>query len=181
MPNREAQHSVAFDDLYRDLILDHYRNPRNKGALDDAGVVVEGFNPSCGDEVSVALRLDAPADGDTAPGHAHVQQIRFSGQGCSISQSSASMLTEETEGRPIDDVRALSRAVQRMLTDDRFDLDSTDVGDLEALAGVARFPVRIKCALLAWKVLDEALKVVAGPDPAGGEDDDDIQTRVTSA
>ena len=178
--NREAQYGVVFDDLYRDLILDHYRNPRNKGALDDAGVVVEGFNPSCGDEVSVALRLDSPV-GDTAAESARVRQIRFGGQGCSISQSSASMLTQETAGRPIDDVRALSRAVQRMLTDDGFDPDSTDVGDLEALAGVARFPVRIKCALLAWKVLDEALKVVAGPDPAGGEDDDEIQTRVTSA
>ena len=68
-----------------------------------------------------------------------------------------------------------------MLTDDGFDLDSADVGDLEALSGVARFPVRIKCALLAWKVLDEAIKVVAGPDPAGGEADEEIQTRVTSA
>ena len=178
--NREAQHSVAFDDLYRDLILDHYRNPRNKGALDDAGVVVEGFNPSCGDEVSVALRLDPPGDAPAPGGDVRVQQIRFGGQGCSISQSSASMLTQEIAGRPIDDARALSRAVQRMLTNDGFDPDSTDVGDLEALSGVARFPVRIKCALLAWKVLDAALNEVAGPDPAGGEDDDDIQTRITS-
>ena len=170
-----------FDDLYRDLILDHYRNPRNKGALDDAGVVVEGFNPSCGDEVRVALRLDPPGDAPAPEGDVRVQQIRFGGQGCSISQSSASMLTQEIAGRPIDDARALSRAVQRMLTDDGFDPDSTDVGDLEALSGVARFPVRIKCALLAWKVLDTALNEVAGPDPAGGEDDDDIQTRVTSA
>jgi nitrogen fixation NifU-like protein len=179
--NREAQYGVVFDDLYRDLILDHYRNPRNKGGLEDAGVVVEGFNPSCGDEISVALRLDAPDGAGAAADDARVGQVRFGGQGCSISQSSASMLTEEASGRPIADVRALSRAVQRMLTDDGFDLDSADVGDLEALSGVARFPVRIKCALLAWKVLDEALKVVAGPDPAGGADDDDIQTRVTSA
>ena len=91
------------------------------------------------------------------------------------------MLTQEIAGRPIDDARALSRAVQRMLTDGGFDPDSTDVGDLEALSGVARFPVRIKCALLAWKVLDTALNEVAGPDPAGGEDDDDIQTRIASA
>ena len=111
-----------------------------------------------------------------------MQQIRFGGQGCSISQSSASMLTQEIAGRPIDDARALSRAVQRMLTDDGFDPDSTDVGDLEALSGVARFPVRIKCALLAWKVLDAALNEVAGPDAdaAGAEDDSDIQTRITS-
>ena len=165
--NAEAQHHVQFDELYRDLILDHYRNPRNKGDLDDAAIVVEGFNPSCGDEVRVALRLD---DGT-------VSEIRFGGSGCSISQSSASMLTEEIVGRPLDEVRTLTRAVQHMLTDEGFDLDSTDVGDLEALSGVARFPVRIKCALLAWKVLDQALQQVDGADPDGTEDDSDIQTR----
>lgn len=168
MPNREAQNTVDFDDLYRDLILDHYRNPRNKRPLDDAAVAIEGFNPSCGDEVTVALRLDNDAIAD----------IGFGGQGCSISQSSASMLTQEIAGRPIDEVRALSRAVQHMLTDEGFDLDSTDVGDLEALAGVARFPVRIKCALLAWKVLDQALSEVVGPDPDHVDDDSDIQTRI---
>ena len=176
MANREAANPVQFDDLYRDLILDHYRSPRNKGALEDAGVVVEGFNPSCGDEVKVALRLTGGANGDVG-----VEAIRFSGQGCSISQSSASMLTQEIEGRPVEEVRALSRAVQRMLTDDGFDLDSVDIGDLEALQGVARFPVRIKCALLAWKVLDQALRELAGADPQRPiEDDSDIQTRVAS-
>lgn len=174
--NREAQHRVEFDDLYRDLILDHYRNPRNTGALDDASIVVEGFNPSCGDEVKFGLRLDGGPNGDASVG-----AIRFLGQGCSISQSSASMLAEEIEGRPLDEVRALSRAVQRMLTEDGFDVDSVDIGDLEALQGVARFPVRIKCALLAWKVLDEALSELAGADPQRApQEDSDIQTRITS-
>ena len=131
--------------------------------------MVEGFNPSCGDEVSVALILNG--DG--------IRAVRFQGQGCSISQSSASMLTEEVQGRSLDDVRALSRDVQRIFTDDGFDPDATDVGDLEALQGVARFPVRIKCALLAWKVLDQALDALTGPDPdAPGADDSDIQTRL---
>ena len=169
MPNREAQNAVAFDDLYRDLILDHYRSPRNKGELDEAGVIVEGFNPSCGDEVSVALRLDGDA----------VDGVRFAGSGCSISQSSASMLTQEITGRPLEEVRALSAAVQQMLTDEGFDLDGDDIGDLEALAGVARFPVRIKCALLAWKVLDQALNELTGT-AAGADDDSDIQTRVAT-
>ncbi len=172
MPNREAANPVQFDDLYRDLILDHYRNPRNKGALDGAGVVVEGFNPSCGDEVSLALIRNG--DG--------IRAVRFQGQGCSISQSSASMLTEGVQGRSLDDVRALSRDVQRIFTDERFDIDATDIGDLEALQGVARFPVRIKCALLAWKVLDQALDALAGPDPsAPAGNDSDIQTRLRPA
>ena len=170
-PSKEAQNPVQFDELYRDLILDHYRNPRNKGALNDPGVVVEGFNPSCGDEVTVALRMDDGA----------LDAVRFRGSGCSISQSSASMLTEEIAGRPVDEVRALSRAVQQMLTDEGFDLEATDVGDLEALSGVARFPVRIKCALLAWKVLDQALQEVTGAGPDGTDDDSDIQTRLASA
>ena len=190
MASRESQNAVHFDELYRDLILDHYRNPRNRGTLEDAGVVVEGFNPSCGDEITVALRLSSAASNGSR-GETSVGAVRFGGQGCSISQSSASMLTQEIAGRPVGEVRALSRAVQEMLTDEGFDVDSTDVGDLEALSGVARFPVRVKCALLAWKVLDQALRELAGPspneegpDPDGQdptvEDDSDIQTRTTS-
>jgi nitrogen fixation NifU-like protein len=170
MPSQESQNTVQFDDLYRDLILDHYRNPRNKGVLDDAGVVVEGFNPSCGDEISLGLRR---SDGS-------VDAVRFSGQGCSISQSSASMLAEQIEGRPLDEIRELSRTVQQMLADENFDVDAVDLGDLEALQGVARFPVRIKCALLAWKVLDQALDKITGAASNSG-DDTDIQTRVATA
>ena len=165
MNSREQENPVAFDDLYRDLILDHYRAPRNTGALEDATVIAEGFNPSCGDEIRVSVALE----------NGRVRAVRFQGQGCSISQSSASMLTQEASGHSVDEVQALSHAMQGMLTHEDFDLDSVVLGDLEALHGVARFPVRIKCALLAWKVLDQALAEATG---GSLERDSDIQTRM---
>ena len=166
--NREAQNPVDLDDLYRDVILDHYRRPRNRGSLDDATVSAEGFNPSCGDEIQLSIAiLDGTVNG-----------LGFGGSGCSISQSSASMMTEALAGRSLDSAREMSRHVQQMLTNDSFDLDAVDLGDLEALSGVARFPVRIKCGLLAWKVLDQALADAAGETV---NDDSDIPTRVTSS
>ena len=167
MSNRETQNPVDLDDLYRDVILDHYRQPRNRGALDAASVAAEGFNPSCGDEIQLSILLED----DT------VSALRFGGAGCSISQSSASMLTEALAGRSLEDARQLSGHVQAMLTDDAFDLDAVNLGDLEALSGVARFPVRIKCGLLAWKVLDQALARAAGDEL---DEYDDIPTRITS-
>ena len=167
MSNREAANPVQLDELYRDVILDHYRSPRNRGVDASAGIAAEGFNPSCGDEIKLSVKLIDGALSD----------VRFDGAGCSISQSSASMLTEAAEGRPIADARRLSTAVQGMLTDEDWDLDSFDLGDLEALSGVARFPVRIKCGLLAWKVLDQAL---AQADGAAIDDDTDIPTRIVS-
>ena len=168
MANREAQNPVQLDDLYRDLILDHYRSPRNRGEMSDATVAAEGLNPSCGDEIRVALKLD---DG-------RVASVRFTGTGCSISQSSASMMTEQSDTRSLGELKQLSAAVQEMLTNEDFDIDSVDLGDLEALQGVAKFPVRIKCALLAWKVLDQALASASGGELDG---DSDIQTRVATA
>lgn len=168
MASREAQHPVQFDDLYREVVLEHYRRPRNKGPLDDATVVAEGLNPSCGDEIQVALKVE---DG-------RLTAVHFGGQGCSISQSSASMLTEQSAGLSLEEVSALSRAVQAMVTDEGFDLDRVDLGDLEALQGVAKFPVRVKCALLAWKVLDLALAEARGETPTT---DSDIPTRIASA
>ena len=168
MSSLEAQHPVAFDELYRELILDHYRHPRNQGELPEPTVVAEGLNPSCGDELRVAIKL---ADGA-------VSDIRFRGRGCSISQSSASMMTEGVRGRSLAEVHALSDTVQEMLTNEDFDLDRADLGDLEALQGVVKFPVRIKCALLAWKVLEQAIA-----DATGGQvgADTDIQTRVAAS
>ena len=165
--SREAQNPVDLDDLYRDVILDHYRQPRNRGLRDDATVSAEGFNPSCGDEIQLSVAiLDGTLDG-----------LGFGGAGCSISQSSASMMTEAVAGRSLESAREMSRNVQQMLTDDGFDLDAVDLGDLEALSGVAKFPVRIKCGLLAWKVLDQALAEAGGQ---AVDDDTDIPTRVTS-
>ena len=165
--NRESQNPVDLDDLYRDVILDHYRRPRNRGARDDATVSAEGFNPSCGDEIQLSVAvINGTVDG-----------LGFGGSGCSISQSSASMMTEAMTGRTLESAREMSRHVQQMLTDDTFDLDVVDLGDLEALSGVAKFPVRIKCGLLPWKVLDQVLANAAGETVS---DDSDIPTRVTS-
>lgn len=164
----EAQNPVDFDDLYRDLILDHYRRPRHKGALEAATVAAEGLNPSCGDEIRVELQVE---DGKLV-------EIAFSGMGCSISQASASMMAGESESRPLVEIDQLSRDVQEMLTHEEFDVDAVEIGDLESLRGVARFPVRIKCALLAWKVLNMALAEARGE--TAGADDSDIPIRIAS-
>ena len=134
------------DELYRDIILDHYRNPRNKGDLDPADVRVNANNPLCGDEVTVTLRLSA--DGGT------VEQLHFSGRGCSISQASASMMTEEVAGKPVADaLRIINRFKEMMLADG----GPEELGDLEALQGVKNYPVRIKCAVLPWNSLLQGL------------------------
>ena len=139
--------SFQFDDeLYRDIILDHYRNPRNKGDLDPADVRVNANNPLCGDEVTITARLSA--SGDT------VESLHFSGRGCSISQASASMMTEQVEGKPVAEaLRVINRFKDMMLSDGGAD----DLGDLEALQGVKQYPVRIKCAVLPWNSLLQGL------------------------
>ena len=154
----------GLEDLYREIILDHYRNPRNRGELDAPPATrVEGFNPLCGDEV--VLYLDV--EGDT------VRDIRIGGQGCSISQSSASMMSSAVKGKTLDEVRALSRAFKGMMSIHEQSLDGpadgdrgelgeepdadVKLGDLEALRGVVKFPVRIKCATLSWNTLLQGL------------------------
>ena len=136
-----------FDDLYREVILDHYRRPRNAGALAEPTHFAEGLNPVCGDEV----QLDLNVEGDV------ICEMAFRGQGCSISQSSASMMTERVCGGTIAEARRVMQLFEAQL------LESAEpdpaLGDLEALQGVAKFPVRVKCALLCWKVLREALKI----------------------
>ena len=136
---------MSLEALYQEILLDHYRRPRNKGALPDADVHEHGVNPFCGDQIELYLRLD----GD------RVAEVRFDGTGCSISQASASMMTEVIRGKTVDEVRALIQRVQKMLKGG--DGGGADLGELEALRGVSKFPVRIKCALLAWKVLEGAL------------------------
>jgi nitrogen fixation NifU-like protein len=135
-----------FDDLYRELILDHYRNPRNHGETPDAPIRVEGVNPVCGDEIHLDLDLEGGA----------LQAISFWGRGCSISQSSASMLTERLKGRPIEEAERVTKKVRAMLVDGA--LPDAELGDLEALEGVAKLPVRVKCALLCWNVLEQGLR-----------------------
>ena len=149
----------GLEDLYREIILDHYRNPRNRGELPvPPAHRVEGFNPLCGDEVVIYLEVD----GDT------VSDVRIEGQGCSISQSSASMMSAAVKGKTVDEVRALTRAFKAMMSIHESSLDGADgeavevdpdvnLGDLEALRGVVKFPVRIKCATLSWNTLNQAL------------------------
>jgi nitrogen fixation NifU-like protein len=150
------------EDLYREIILDHYRNPRNRGELPvPPAHRAEGFNPLCGDEVVVFLDVD----GDT------VRDVRVSGQGCSISQSSASMMAAAVKGRTLGEVRALDRAFKGMMSiheqaldgegEDEVAAADLKLGDLEALRGVVKFPVRIKCATLPWHTLSQAVAEVA--------------------
>lgn len=134
------------DDLYRDLILDHYRHPRNRGALEHPDAKVDGYNPLCGDEVELQLQFD---DGT-------IEDVAFTGRGCSISQASSSMLTEMVKGRSKAEAKELLDAFKRLMTDPEEEVPA-ELGDLEAFQGVAKFPVRVKCATLAWNVLEQGL------------------------
>ena len=157
----------GLDDLYREIILDHYRSPRNRGELAPPAVRAEGHNPLCGDEIQVYLDV---VDGV-------VNDIKITGSGCSISLSSASMMSQAVKGKKIADVKALVNRFRSMMGLDIADSDSdTDLvsieddtevdvpevrlGDLEALQGVVKFPVRIKCATLAWITLTQAMAEV---------------------
>jgi len=161
----------GLEDLYREIILDHYRNPRNRGELTvPPAHRVEGFNPLCGDEIVVYLDVDA--DGK-------IDDIKISGQGCSISQSSASMMAAAVKGKTIDEVRDLTKAFKAMMSIHESSLDGGEdgapepedvpdvkLGDLEALRGVVKFPVRIKCATLAWNTLGQGIGEVETGSPA---------------
>ncbi|HLF70886.1 MAG TPA: SUF system NifU family Fe-S cluster assembly protein [Dehalococcoidia bacterium] len=135
------------DDLYRELILDHYRRPHNRGTLEDATSKAEGYNPICGDEIEVELKLD----GDV------IEDVAFKGRGCSISQASGSMMTDAVKGRSKAEALRLLDAFKKMMTDPEIE-PAEDLGDLEAFQGVAKFPVRVKCATLAWHVLEDGLE-----------------------
>ncbi len=161
----------VLEDLYREIILDHYRNPRNRGDLPSPPARrAEGFNPLCGDEVVVYLDVDDDAE--------QVRDVRVGGQGCSISQSSASMMSAAIKGRSLEEARGLVRAFKAMMSihEHRLDGDGheieeavapdpdVDLGDLAALQGVVKFPVRIKCATLPWNTLVQALDEPAQAD-----------------
>lgn len=148
----------GLEDLYREIILDHYRTPRNRGELDPPAVSAEGYNPLCGDEIRVFIIVE----------NGVVSDVRFNGSGCSISQSSTSMMTTAIKGKPVDEVRKVVRRFKHMMTLDE-DGDTTPIdeslnlGDLEALQGVVKFPVRIKCATLGWNTLLDALNASSHP------------------
>lgn len=136
---------MALDDLYREVILDHYSRPRNKGAIEDPDIKVEGANPLCGDELSIFVRL---TDGK-------ISEVKFLGRGCSISQASASMMTEQIRGKTLDEATRLVGRFKAMMHGEPASED--ELGDLMALQGVRKFPVRIKCATLSWVALEQGV------------------------
>jgi nitrogen fixation NifU-like protein len=138
---------MSLDDLYREVILDHYRNPRNKRALDGAEIDLAHNNPLCGDEISVRVKV----------GDGMVADAAFEGQGCSISQASASMLTDRIKGMKLGDVDDLILKFRGMMAGKETP-DDEALGDLVALKGVVKYPVRIKCAVLAWDTLQEGVE-----------------------
>ncbi len=138
---------ARLDALYQELILDHYRRPRNKGALEPATARVELRNPLCGDEIEVAVAVD----GD------RVTDLRFTGRGCSISQAAASMMTQAVKGKPVSDAASLHRRYREMIMGSAEAAEDASLGELRALSGVSRFPARVRCALLAWEALGKAI------------------------
>ncbi len=130
------------DDLYREIVLDHYKSPKNRGTIENPDIRATGMNPLCGDELELTVLLD----GDT------IREIKFDGHGCSISQASASMLTQEVKAKRLKEAEDLVNLVRGMFKGE-VEVDVDELGDLEALQGIRQFPVRIKCATLAWNAL----------------------------
>lgn len=137
--------------LYQELILKHYRNPRNRGELEDGNAEIRMNNPTCGDEITLRLRLK---DGQ-------IQAVRFMGEGCAISQASASMMAALVEGHTVEESQAVADRFREMLRGDGAAAADRALGDLRALAGVARYPARVRCAMLAWNALEEVVKAAA--------------------
>lgn len=144
---------TASNPLYHDIILEHYEYPRNKGLLEDADATSRGDNPTCGDDLFVSVRLR----GEKTP------EVGWDGRACAIGEASASMMCETVEGQGTDTARTWIKRVRGMLTGKGDEVDtSLELGDLESLEGIRQYPVRIKCALLAWEALDEALTRAEG-------------------
>lgn len=136
------------DTLYRQVIMDHYKNPRNYGSLDGESLTINMNNPTCGDRIQLQMKVE---DGK-------ISDAKFVGEGCSISLSSASMMTQTIKGLPVDDALKLSEIFSLMMQGKDYDPGDFDLGDIEALQGVSKFPARIKCATLAWKAMEKGLK-----------------------
>jgi len=150
------KNTPALDALYREVILDHHRHPRNFGALEGADAVVEGYNPLCGDRIELAVKIQ----------NQQLSDCRFKGEGCSICMASASMMTEEVFGKPVKEVGEIIEGFRALLKGEECPLAVE--GDLESLVGVRNFPVRIKCALLPWTTLNDAVQKVTGDSSVEG-------------
>ncbi len=142
--------NVELDDLYREVVLDHYRNPRNRKPLANPQAAVEGFNPLCGDELTLQISLS----------NGQIEGVALQARGCSISQASGSMMSEAIKGKSLPEVRRVLAAFTAMMRGDPA-VNAEELGDLEALEGVRGFPVRVKCATLAWHTLEQALAELA--------------------
>lgn len=135
------------DQLYRSVIMDHYKNPRNKGSIENDAVTIDMNNPTCGDRIHLTLKV---TDGI-------VEDAKFDGEGCSISMSSASMMTQLIKGKKVEEALELAEIFSKMMMGEEY-TDKYDLEDVEALQGVAQFPARIKCATLAWKAMEKGVK-----------------------
>jgi nitrogen fixation protein NifU and related proteins len=142
--------SSNLDQLYRQVIMDHYKNPRNRGLLEDDAITINMNNPTCGDRIQLQLKVDDDK----------VTDAKFEGEGCSISLSSASMMTQAIKGLNVEDAIKMSKIFSDMMLgkEDIEEDHGLDLGDIEALQGVAKFPARIKCATLAWKAMEKGIK-----------------------
>ena len=137
------------DQLYRSVIMDHHTKPRNKGSIDENSVTIDMNNPTCGDRIHLTLKIEDDV----------VQDAKFDGEGCSISMSSASMMTETIKGKNVEEALQLVDVFSKMMLGEEIDDDIMDeLGDVAALQGVSKFPARIKCATLAWKALEKGVK-----------------------
>jgi nitrogen fixation protein NifU and related proteins len=143
-----SERSAQVGALYQEMILDHYRRPRNKGEIENPDETIVMKNPLCGDEITVQVRYEGDA----------VADVGFSGRGCSISQASASMMTQLVKGKSRDEIEGLRSRFREMVMGDATAQEDKSLGSLRALGGVSKFPARVKCALLAWNALEEALE-----------------------
>lgn len=144
---------MSLSDLYQDIILDHYKNPRKYGEIEEPHVHAEDNNPSCGDDIELDILLDE--DQET------IEQIRFGGQGCAISMASGSLMADRIEGMSLGEVRDLQERFTEMVTNYEEDVEpDEELGDMVSLRGVIKFPVRVKCASLAWDTLTKGLEAL---------------------
>ncbi|HZR79313.1 MAG TPA: SUF system NifU family Fe-S cluster assembly protein [Chthoniobacterales bacterium] len=148
------------EELYQEVILDHSRRPRNFGELPDASVKVHGDNPSCGDEIHLAVKFD---------GNGGLEAIKFTGHGCAISQASASLMTIKLKGKSRGDVEQMLRAFHDLVTSEN-NSASKNLGDLQVMRGVRKFPQRVKCAMLPWRAIEQALRQSKGESTVSTEE-----------
>jgi nitrogen fixation protein NifU and related proteins len=148
------------EELYQEVILDHSRRPRNFGELPDASVKVHGDNPACGDEIHLAVKFD---------GNGGLEEIKFTGHGCAISQASASLMTTKLKGKSRADVERMLRAFHDLVTSEKNDAPK-NLGDLQVMRGVRKFPQRVKCAMLPWRAVEQALRQSEGEATVSTED-----------